>query len=400
MAVDMNPFRPTFGTSPPQLVGRDELVEAFRSSLEDGPGAPGRATLYTGPRGSGKTVMLNEAEESARQLGWIVIAENSTPGLIDRLVREHLPRALADHDPDGRPLTFKSVSAPLGMGGVSWDTTDRHPVTPGLRTQLDALTDVLGARETGVLITVDEIHAGVTAELRELTSVIQHGFREERQLAFVAAGLARAVDERLLGDNYITFLRRADRHTIGAVHLDDVASGLHDPIVAAGRDITPQALTAASEATAGYPFLIQLVGFHIWRQSGGHTITLDDVTAALPAARRRLGQLVHEPSLAAMSDVDRTFLLAMAQDDGPSKLSDVAQRLGVPTNYASQYRLRLLAAELIVAPARGYVDFELPYMREYLREHGALQAQTAIHSQPPGPRLEAGDTDRGQDPSL
>lgn len=54
-----NPFQPTFGKSPLVLAGRDDLIEAFSDSILDGPGAPGRATLYTGPRGSGKTVMLN-----------------------------------------------------------------------------------------------------------------------------------------------------------------------------------------------------------------------------------------------------------------------------------------------------------------------------------------------------
>ena len=59
----------------------------------------------------------------------------------------------------------------------------------------------------------------------------------------------------------------------------------------------------------------------------------------------------------------------MAKDDGPSKMADVQQRLGVDVNYASQYRLRLIAAELIESTARGYVDFAVPYLREYLREH-------------------------------
>jgi len=56
-------------------------------------------------------------------------------------------------------------------------------------------------------------------------------------------------------------------------------------------------------------------------------------------------------------------MLAMAQDDGPSRMADIQRRLGVDVNYASQYRLRLIAAELIRATRRGYVDFALPYLR-------------------------------------
>ena len=88
-------------------------------------------------------------------------------------------------------------------------------------------------------------------------------------------------------------------------------------------------------------------------------------------ALRRLGALVHEPALADASGIDKSFLVAMAKDAGPSKMSDIQDRMGVDVNYASQYRLRLIAAELIQSTRRGYVDFALPYLREYLREHVA-----------------------------
>ncbi len=60
-----NPFRPTAGATPPLLVGRDDAMEEFTESLEDGPGAPGRLALFTGPRGVGKTVMLTEVGDQA-----------------------------------------------------------------------------------------------------------------------------------------------------------------------------------------------------------------------------------------------------------------------------------------------------------------------------------------------
>ena len=59
----------------------------------------------------------------------------------------------------------------------------------------------------------------------------------------------------------------------------------------------------------------------------------------------------------------------MAIDNGPSKMADITERLNVDRNYASQYRLRLIEAEIIHSPSRGYVDYSLPYLREHLREH-------------------------------
>ncbi|WPF66335.1 MULTISPECIES: hypothetical protein [unclassified Corynebacterium] len=80
-----NPFTPTAGATPPLLVGRDEEATKFRESLIDGPGAPGLLTLITGPRGTGKTVMLNALEDVARSEGWLHLSETATAGLLERL---------------------------------------------------------------------------------------------------------------------------------------------------------------------------------------------------------------------------------------------------------------------------------------------------------------------------
>jgi hypothetical protein len=82
---------------------------------------------------------------------------------------------------------------------------------------------------------------------------------------------------------------------------------------------------------------------------------------------RRLGQLVHEPTLRDLSATDLAFLGAMAEDDGPSLVRDVAVRMGVDANYASQYRRRLLTRQVIRPVAHGVVDFTLPFLREHLR---------------------------------
>ena len=100
---------------------------------------------------------------------------------------------------------------------------------------------------------------------------------------------------------------------------------------------------------------------------------MESVDSAAVVAKRKLGQLVHEPALSDLSQVDRTFLVAMAVDDGPSSMADIAQRLGVNAQYAGNYRRRLIDAEIIAATGYGLVDFELPYMREYLREHAVVE---------------------------
>ena len=222
-----------------------------------------------------------------------------------------------------------------------------------------------------MLITLDEIHRNQVQELRDLATTVQHAFREGRELAFAGAGLAASISD-VVNDDVLTFLRRAERHTLGSVPRPEVRRAFREPIEMAGRRIGDRALEVMVEGARGYPFLLQLVGAHTWRLHPTDVeITVEDATLGVNRARRRLGALIHEPALSSASDIDKSFLLAMAHDDGPSKMSDISQRLNVDVNYASQYRLRLIAAELIYPTRHGYVDFALPYLREYLREHAA-----------------------------
>lgn len=365
-----NPFHPSFGVSPPLLVGRDAALAEFAQALDDGPGGAGRAVLYTGARGSGKTVMLNAVEDCARARGWLIVSETASPGFLARLTEQHLPNYLREFDPAAVRRRLTGFTGPLGSGAITWATVEPHVVRADLRGQLALLTDVLAEHGTGVLITLDEIHRKQLGELRELAVTVQHAFRESRQVAFAAAGLASAVSD-VLNDDVLTFLRRAQRYPLATVSRPDLERGFREPIELAGRTVGDEALAAMAEGAAGYPFLLQLIGSAAWRvQPDTHEVSLDHALVAVERGRRELGRLVHEPALAAVSDGDRDFLLAMAHDDGPSKMADVQARLGVDVNFASQYRLRLIAAELIHPTRRGYVDFALPYLREHLRANG------------------------------
>jgi hypothetical protein len=317
--------------------------------------------------------MLNAVEDRARERGWLIVSETATPGFVSRMTQQQIPRLLRDFDPKAVQRRMSGVSAPLNIGALTWNTIEAHVVQAGLRNQLEMLTDLLAENRSGVLITLDEIHHNQIEDLRELATVVQHAFRENRELAFAGAGLAASVSD-IVNDDVLTFLRRAERHTLGPVARADVERAFREPIQAAARSIGKEALQIMVDGAGGYPFMLQLVGAQTWRLNpDAAEITVDDATRGVARARRRLGAVIHEPALSAASDIGKSFLLAMAQDDGPSKMADIQQRLGVDGNYASQYRLRLIAAELIYPTRRGYVDFALPYLREYLRQHSATE---------------------------
>lgn len=205
----MNPFKPTAGANPPQLVGRAALIDEFAESIENGPGAPGRLTIFSGPRGVGKTVMLNAvAEQVQADHQWLVINETATPGFLDRLSRS--AGRMLDPEPSRRRLT--NVILPVIGGGVGFSNPAEETVTTDFRQVISLLLDQCDAHRTGVLITLDEVHSTGRQELGQFAAAVQHLIREEREVAVALAGLPAAVNE-LLNDTLTTFLRRADRTT-------------------------------------------------------------------------------------------------------------------------------------------------------------------------------------------
>ncbi|EFK55451.1 hypothetical protein HMPREF0291_10709 [Corynebacterium genitalium ATCC 33030] len=353
----------------------------FDAALYDGPGSHERISIVTGPRGIGKTVLLNEFENIAKSHAWHVISETTTKGFNER-IRDKAFRLLEDIS-NAPQRQISGITGPFNLG-MTTESVDAFSPEPTLRSVLEELLDQqreidmrLGQVPVGVLITLDELHYAHMDEVIEFGTTIQHLVREDREIAVAMAGIPGAVKPLLAADegrNPVTFLRRANRIETGMVALSDVQVALQRTSAIAGVDWTQEAVETAASATGGYPFMIQLVGQHAFRNQTGNMIDETAVNRGIADARRKLGQLVHEPSLADLSEVDRTFLTAMSVDDNPSRMSDIAARMGVDAQYAGNYRKRLIDAEMIRATSHGFVDYELPYMREYLRSHQASEA--------------------------
>lgn len=76
-----NPFSPGAGTPPPELAGRDGVLEQARVLLgRIKAGRPEKSMLLTGLRGVGKTVLLNELERIAQEAGYRTILVEAHEG--------------------------------------------------------------------------------------------------------------------------------------------------------------------------------------------------------------------------------------------------------------------------------------------------------------------------------
>lgn len=358
-----NPFKPTAGATPPVLIGREGLLDEFEYGLRQGSGAPGLLTIITGSRGIGKTVMLSAAEGIARDHGWAVISRTANPGFLARIGDDML--RLADELGDGPPSRKITAFSAAGFGLTTQLPPER--MADWRRTGEDLLR-LLDTKGTGLVITIDEIHAVDRTEISQLAADVQHFIRDGLPIGLIFAGLPSAVSD-LLNEGVATFLRRADRINLHEAAIAEVTSSYTDLFTAGGITVPPELVTEAAEATEGYPFLIQLVGYYLWMEADKANWALDQpsVRRAIAAALRRNTLVVVESALSDISDKDREFLDAMAVQDGPSAAAQIGQIMKSKPNVVSKYRKRLIAAGLIESAGYGKVDFAIPGLREYLR---------------------------------
>lgn len=371
-----NPFRPSFGTSPTVLAGRDSLLHNFQLGLYEGIGSMHRALLISGPRGVGKTVLLNEFEEEAHKHGWVVLRAYANSNLLHTLVHTTIPDTInhLDSSPSSKHrITGISVHA---LGSISTEHITPVQPQPTLITALRELSNHLRSYGGGIFITLDEIQAAPIDQLSQLATAIQDLMRDGHDIAFAASGLTHGIEE-ILEHPGTTFLRRAERIELGALDIDSVRTILRDTAQSSGKTFEDEALEYAATSTRGYPYLTQLVGALAWAQSSmertepdNSTITFEDIEAIYPQIIYRMGVQIHSIALKRVPDGEINFLRAMAElekEYGPSiPTHAIASHLGKKNNALSVWRRNLLTRDLILAPQYGAVQFTLPYMGEYL----------------------------------
>ncbi len=209
----------------------------------------------------------------------------------------------------------------------------------------------LEKHDIGLLITIDEVTVDLE-EMLQFASVYQHFVREGKKVALLMAGLPYKVSALLRNDS-VSFLRRSQYHQLGRITDVEIANAFRKTVEAGGRSITPEAL----------------VGYRTWDVSeNSPKISAPDVQQGSLLARMELRDRILETTYRELSDKDIEFLLAMLPDSGPSRVSEIAKRIGVASNYASQYKRRLLEDGVIGERGRGLVGFDIPAFREFLSE--------------------------------
>lgn len=381
-----NPFSPGAGSPPPELVGRDNVLEQTRILLgRVRAGRPEKSLLLTGLRGVGKTVLLNEMDRIARADGYrtiLVEAHEEKPLAV--LLAPHLRRLLFDLDRIAgagnkarRALAVlkgfvSAVRVSVGDMEIGLDiepergTADSGDLESDLPDLITVLAEAAEERSAPVAILIDEIQYFSQTELSALIMAMHR--MQQRQLPLVLMGAGLPILPGLAGESKSYAERLFSFPDIGPLSGTDSAKALQDPVRQEGAEFETDALPEIFRLTEGYPYFLQEWGYQTWNQAEASPLTLQDVRAATQKVISRLDANFFRVRFDRLTPSEKNYLRAMAEmGPGPHRSSDIASMLGAKVSNLGPVRARLIKKGMIYSPTYGDMAFTVPLFDAFMR---------------------------------
>ena len=380
-----NPFAPGAGTPPPELAGREPLLERAIIGLDRiRAGRASRSTIFYGLRGVGKTVMLGAvraAVEAERMLAIAIEApeHRSLPALIAPSLRAgllRLDRIARAGTAVRRALQALAGFAKLRAKYADFEVSLDFEPEPGLADSGDLdhdLADLIVAvgeaareRETAVVLVIDELQYVAEEQLAALISALHRASQRRLPVTMVAAGLPQLLGQMGRAKSYAE--RLFEFVPVGPLDDTAAADAIRLPIEREEESITPDAVAAIVSDTQGYPYFLQEWGKHSWDVAEESPIRAADVAAARAAALAELDASFFRVRFDRLAPAEKRYLRAMAAlGPGPHRSGDVAERLRVAVSSVAPTRNSLIAKGMLYSPAHGDTAFTVPLFDQFMQ---------------------------------
>lgn len=384
-----NPFAPGAGSQPPELAGRDEIIdEAITALKRTRIGRHARSQMLLGLRGTGKTVLLNTIENEAEKNGYLTsVIEAPEDKPLAELLYPKMQQVLRKlsfiesakaktHDAMKALRSFASVfKVQIGDLSVSVDPEPGVADSGNLEYDLPDMFVAIGiaakAADKGWCLLIDEVQYLKEEELAALIVAIHKIGQKRLPVIFFGAGLPQLAG---LSGNAKSYAERLFSYPkIGALEKEAALKAVKGPIIKEGEKITTKALSEILETTEGYPYFLQEWGFQSWNTADKSPIDEGDITKATDNALRRLDDGFFQVRFDRLTPKEREYVIAMSEiGKGPYRSSEVAERLGEAPSKLGPRRAQIIAKGMIYSPQYGDIDFTVPMFDDYLRRNWKL----------------------------
>ena len=380
----LNPFAPGAGLQPPELAGRDQLIDDAKIDMERVlNGRPTKSILLLGLRGVGKTVLLNRLVHVADKLGFETAkVEAPEGGRLPDLISPELRRILYGLDlksAAGSKMrdavtvlrNFASVfKVTVGDMDFGLEPTPGRADTGKLQQDLPdlliAIAEAAKERGKAVGLFIDEVQYLSKEELSAVVVSCHEIAQRNLPLFFVGAGLPQIA--ALAGDAKSYAERLFDYPEVGSLSTEAANDALVKPIQDAGAIIEPQAADKIIKYTQGYPYFIQEWGARVWNFAPSSPITSQNVDDATPSVVEHLDTNFFRVRFDRLTQLQQKYLRAMAElGPGPHKTGAIAAVLGVEPGAVATSRQQLIDKGMVWSQRHGETAFTVPMFDEFMK---------------------------------
>lgn len=382
----INPYAPGAGTQPPELAGRDELIERAAIALDRlRNGLSARSLLMVGLRGVGKTVLLTRIAQETEARGFVVVMiespeRRSLPALLIpslRLALLKLDRIAAAGELAKKAL--RVLGGFVGAMKVKYQDIEFGVdlgSEPGIADSGDLEYDLIelfaevgrAAREkkTAVVFFIDELQYVEEEQFASLITALHKCAQLQLPIALIGAGLPQLVGRAGRAKSYAE--RLFEYPEIGPLRDEEARRALVVPARELGVDFDEGALQEILAQTKAYPYFLQEWGKHSWQCADDSPITREDAVSATELAIQELDASFFRVRFDRLTPAEKKYLRAMAElGEGPHRSGDIAHLLKRDVQTVAPVRASLIGKGMVYSPSHGDNSFTVPLFDGYMK---------------------------------
>ena len=379
-----NPYAPGAGLQPPELAGRDALLEDATIDMDRVLNArPTKGMMLLGLRGVGKTVLLNRLHGIAEQKGLRTVkVEAPEGGMLPQLLAPELRQVLYSLDltrAAGQKLhraasvlrnfvaAFKVKVGDIEIGvDPARGEADSGNLEQDLPDLLMAVCEAAKERKVALGIFIDEVQYLSSVELASLIVACHNVAQRNLPMYFVGAGLPQIA---ALAGNAKSYAERLfDYPEIGPLDPKSASDALVNPARNEGIGFQKDAVMESLRVTERYPYFIQEWGFHVWNHAPSSPIRRAHVLEATPGVIAHLDANFFRVRFDRLTPLQQKYLRAMAElGHSPYQTGEIAATLGVEATSVATVRQQLINKGMVWSQRHGETAFTVPLFSEFMK---------------------------------
>lgn len=337
-----NPFNITFGELPENFIPRgtevEQITNAFNSENPES-----KAFVITGPRGSGKTVLLTYLKALFdNKDNWITANLNPYGNMVEQLCAKIYDNGKIKH-------LFVKAEFNFSFNGIDFSIHGENPVSSA-DVLLEKMLAHLKKKGMRVLVTIDDVICN--DNMKYFVHAYQSLIREKYDLFLLMSGLYENIAD-IENDKGLTFFIRAPKIHVEKLSLVAITNSYMRLL-----SVEEETAIKLSKLTNGYAYGFQLLGNLLYRNDLKlNDELMENFDSTLEA---NVFRLIWEK----LSKKDKEVLVIIAE--GNNEISKILEAGNITNSALQVYKKRLYQAGLLDISTRGKISFTLPRFKEYV----------------------------------